>query len=83
MPRKKRPAVVSVDPTEVDKFIALVKQADYSKTTPELRADVIAKMAEDYALHQKMSDAWGKELARQVRARALWTKPVNGVKQGY
>jgi hypothetical protein len=73
---KKQSAVV--DEVEVNYWVDYVRpHGNFAATTPEDRADtmyrVLTKMSQ---LDESQSKDWWNELARNVRQRLLWAKPL-------
>lgn len=67
---------MEVDDAEVARIVNLVvKNADFTHTTAEERADVAYDLAVGYAKTDNTTTAWAEELGRRVRQRILWAKP--------
>jgi hypothetical protein len=65
-----------VDEADVDRFADIVKESKANMSAEE-RADTVSQIALGYARLKGFSPAGGRELARNVRQRALWTTPAD------
>ena len=74
MTRKQSPVV---DDSDVNQIVDLVrKHADFTRATPEERADLAHQAALSQGAAMGFSPEWSKELARKVRQRMMWAKPI-------
>jgi hypothetical protein len=68
--------VSEVADADVDRFVAMFEGKLNADFTAEVRADAIHDFVLGYIrlLEPDVSEDWIRELARKVRARALWLK---------
>ena len=70
---KKSPVV---DDSDVNRIVDLIRQhADFTRATPEARADHAHQVALSEGELMGHSPEWSQELARKVRQRMMWAKP--------
>ena len=73
MTRKPSPVV---DDSDVNEIVDLIRQhADFTRATPEARADLAHQVALSEGELMGHSPEWSQELARKVRRRMIWAKP--------
>jgi len=67
-----------IDDADVDRWVDIIRRhADFSKATSEERANRLHDAALQMSLANGDSEEYANELARRVRQRALWVKPLH------
>lgn len=67
-----------IDDADVNRYVDLIRQhADFSRAAPEERADRLREAVVQISLAEGHSREYSDELARRVRQRMLWAKPLD------